>query len=252
MAPITIGEFKWIAAICIFLSALIAGWHPFRESVRVKNHAFALSKAFASGVFLGAALMHMLNDAALQLNQLGFTYPVASLLAGTTFLFLLWLEHLGRELEHQQAFSAPSVVKIASFMLCFHALFEGAALGVNPELTTSVVLFVAIMAHKWAASFALATHLISSTMAPQKQRWLFGIFCLMTPLSIMVADASVTNTGLPWFEPVCSALAAGTFLYIGTLHGLRKAVMIERCCDLRQFAFVIFGFATMATLALWV
>ena len=252
MSPLTIAHFKWIASLCIFTSALLAGWHPFRESIKSQNHAYALSKAFASGVFLGAALIHMLTDATLQLNQQGFQYPLAALLAGSTFLFLLWLEHLGREFEHQEAFSAPSVVKIATFMLCFHGLFEGAALGVNPELTTSIVLFAAIMAHKWAASFALATHLSSSTIVPYVQKKLFALFCLVTPLAVLLADASVTHGSILWFEPVCTALAAGTFLYIGTLHGLRNAVMIERCCDLRQFLFVIFGFATMALLGLWV
>ena len=74
----------------------------------------------------------------------------------------------------------------------------------------------------------------------------------MTPIAIVVADVSTNHSSMPWFEPTCTALAAGTFLYIGTLHGLRNAVMIERCCDLRQFLFVICGFATMALLGAWV
>ncbi len=245
-------HFKWIASLSIFASALLAGWHPLRERMQLNREAFPLSKAFASGIFLGAALIHMLNDATLSFNQLSIHYPLASLLAGSTFLFLLWLEHLGREFEHHEDYASPSVVKIATFMLCFHALFEGAALGVNPELATSVVLFAAIMAHKWAASFALAAHLSISTISRKHQKMLFGLFCVMTPIAIVVADVSTNHSSMPWFEPTCTALAAGTFLYIGTLHGLRNAVMIERCCDLRQFLFVICGFATMALLGAWV
>jgi solute carrier family 39 (zinc transporter), member 1/2/3 len=244
--------FKWLAALCILLSAFFAGWHLFKKCQGGHDHKFPLAKAFAAGVFLGAALLHMLYSASIDLRALGYSYPLAPLLAGGTFLILLWLEHLGREIEHHHDYNAPPVALLATLMLCFHALFEGMALGVHAELSTSIVLFAAIMAHKWAASFALACHLCTSEMTQHKKITLFGLFCLMTPAAIVITSSSLLQNTSPLLAPICNALAAGTFLYIGTLHGLGKAIMVERCCDLRQFALVILGFATMATLALWV
>ncbi len=231
---------------------MVAGLIPFRQSDHAHAIDFPLSKAFSAGIFLGAALLHMLNAAIIDFHQLGIIYPIAPLLAGLTFLILLWLEHIGRELEHNQAYTAPAVATLATAMLCFHALFEGTALGVNLQLSTSLILFCAIMAHKWAASFALASHLTSSQMKRKNQWLLFLTFSLVTPSAILIADATISTLSNPLLAPTCNALAAGTFLYIGTLHGLRKAVMIERCCDARQFLFVIMGFASMALLAQWV
>jgi zinc transporter ZupT len=82
--------------------------------------------------------------------------------------------------------------------------------------------------------------------------FLFGIFALMVPLGVVFGTlATQYLTQYPLVEPIFSALAAGTFLYLGTLHGLKHAVMIEKCCDLRRFTLVIIGFAIMAVVAVW-
>ena len=46
------------------------------------------------------------------------------------------------------------------------------------------------------------------------------------------------------FDPILLSASAGTFLYLGTLHGLERCVMVERCCNLKDFSFVIIGFCT--------
>jgi hypothetical protein len=38
---------------------------------------------------------------------------------------------------------------------------------------------------------------------------------------------------------------------LGTLHGLERCVMVERCCNLRDFSFVIIGFLLMASVAMY-
>lgn len=245
-----LNQFKWFAALAILVSAVVAGSLLFTYHSKSNIRSFPWSRAFAAGVFLGAALLHMLDHAIITFHTQGIDYPVAPALAGVTFLILLWLEHLGLELEHHHHSSSASFALLATLMLSFHAVFEGVALGANHTLATSVILFVAIMAHKWAASFALACQLADSKLVKTSQHLLFIFFCLTTPVAILITDFTVNAN--PWIEPIGNALAAGTFLYIGTLHGLRKAVMIERCCDLRQFLFVILGFTLMALLALWV
>lgn len=251
MNLLTLTQTKWIFAFCIFLSSVLAYFPALYSHSSPKIKLFPSAKALSTGIFLGAALMHMLEESIIGFNSAQYNFPWATFLAGTTFLILLWLEHLGRELSHHNDQSDPSIAKLATLMLCFHSIFEGAALGADSNLASSSVLFGAIMAHKWAASFALACHLIESRLSKCTIILLFSVFTLSTPLSSLLVFYELSMTNSPILSPICNAMAAGTFLYIGTLHGLRRAVMIDRCCDLRQFIFVILGFLMMATLALW-
>ena len=74
----------------------------------------------------------------------------------------------------------------------------------------------------------------------------------MTPLGIYFGD--VISTSLAehtLIQPIFSSIAAGTFLYLGTLHGLSRSFMIEKCCNLKNFTYVIIGFSLMAVVAIW-
>ena len=77
------------------------------------------------------------------------------------------------------------------------------------------------------------------------------LFAIMTPIGVLFGLFIQHVTQNSYSLAVFNALAAGTFLYIGTLHGLSRAVMVQRCCNLREFMLVIVGFALMATVALW-
>ena len=75
----------------------------------------------------------------------------------------------------------------------------------------------------------------------------------MTPLGIGIGwyvgrDVSTHS----FVDPLLMAISAGTFLYLGTLHGLERCVMVQRCCNLRDFSFVIVGFLLMAAVAVYV
>ena len=74
----------------------------------------------------------------------------------------------------------------------------------------------------------------------------------MTPLGIIsAAFAKNALMQYPLIDPIFNALAAGTFLYLGTLHGLEQATLIQQCCELNRYYFVILGFAMMAFVAVW-
>ena len=73
---------------------------------------------------------------------------------------------------------------------------------------------------------------------------------LMTPLGIYIGwyiEHGIEAQSV--FAPILIATSAGTFLYLGTLHGLERCVMVQRCCNLRHFSFVIIGFLLMALVA---
>lgn len=261
---------KLLTALVIFMIAISAGWLPFVKRINMRVGVnFPTGEALACGVFLGVGLLHMLPDAASGFLAAGLDYPLAPLLAGAMFLFLLWLEHLGRDYyQHQQIEThdknhdqhashsccshSKSFALLAFAMLSLHAFLESAALGLSTSFSIVIMLAIAILAHKWAESFALAVQLTKSSLSSRVGVLYFLVFALIAPLGIFAGGmASSHMQNLPLLSPILLSLAAGTFLYLGTLHGLSRAVMVQQCCNLKQYTFVIIGFSLMALVAIW-
>lgn len=262
---------KLLTALSLFIITVSAGWLPFVKRLSTQSVVdFPSGEALASGVFLGVALLHMLPEAASGFIEAGIEYPIAPLLAGGMFLFLLWLEHLTRDYyqhqtldEHHAAETLDhhghncchygrSFAVLAFGMLSLHAFLESAALGLSTDLSIIVMLAVAILAHKWAESFALAIQLVKSSLSSKVSIAYFVLFSFIAPLGIWLGGyAGEHIEHLPLLGPTFFSLAAGTFLYLGTLHGLSRAVMIQQCCNLKQYTFVIIGFLLMAGVAIW-
>ena len=249
----TLLTLKISSLLLILLVSLLAGIYPFYKKARTRQVLdLPIAEALASGIFLGAGLLHMLADSAQDFIGLGYHYPIPFLLAGGMFLFLLWLEHMGREVQEHKGGNRASFAVLAVLMLSIHSLLEGTALGLGGTISSFLVIFFAIIAHKWAAAFALATQINKSSLNAQVGMGLFLIFALMTPFGILLGDFIVTDLKTHLLvEPIFSALAGGTFLYLGTLHGLSRSFMINKCCNLHHFAFVIVGFSLMAIVAIW-
>ncbi len=250
----TTDSLKLIFAIVTFVAILFAGWYPFKKRVEEDSHIdFPVGETLATGVFLGVALLHMLPDANTLFLEMGYQYPLAYIITGAVFLFFLWFEHLGKELYHHKNAAHPSFAILAWSMLSIHSLMLGTALGLNQSNSLVIMLFLAIITHKWAESFAIAVQLNKSSLTTTQSLLFFFSFSLMTPLGILFGwyfGHGVETNSL--FVPILIAASAGTFLYLGTLHGLERCVMVERCCNLGDFSFVIIGFALMAAVAAYV
>lgn len=246
-------SFKLICILLVVFITIISGVYPFIKKIKTqKGHGFPLGESLAVGIFLGAALIHMLSDASTDFYQLNFNYPLAFFLAGITFLFFLLLEHIGREI-HQHHGAQNTFAILAVLMLSIHSFLAGAALGVTESFSLSLIILLAILAHKWAASFALAIQINKADFKVRTGIVLFAIFVLMTPLGIILGTLATRYLNVyPLITPIFASLAAGTFLYLGTLHGLERAVMIKQCCSLKNFLLVILGFFIMAVVAIWV
>lgn len=246
-------EFSLVSLVVILSITLISGSYPFyKKMVSGGEQNFPISESLAAGVFLGASLIHMLGDASHAFYQASFHYPLAFLLSGITFLFLLLLEHIGREMVvHNRSSNAFAI--LATLMLSIHAFLMGAALGLSASLSVAIVILLAIVAHKWAESFSLAIQINKSSFSHKVNMILFLTFSVMTPLGILLGAMATTALNYhPLLAPIFSSLAAGTFLYLGTLHGLEKATLIQQCCDLKRFFFVILGFSIMAIVAAFI
>ncbi|MDR3503424.1 MAG: ZIP family metal transporter [Legionella sp.] len=245
---------KILFACSIFVVILLAGWYPFKKRIKDDKHIdFPVGETLATGVFLGAALLHMLPEASSMFKNMGYSYPFAFIITGAVFLIFLWFEHLGKELYHHHNAEHPAFALLAWGMLSVHSIMLGAALGLAHYNSVIIMLFLAIITHKWAESFAIAVQLNKSSMTMNQSLVFFILFSFMTPLGIYFGwyfGHGVETNSI--FDPILMAASAGTFLYLGTLHGLERCVMVERCCNLKDFSFVIIGFLLMATVAIYV
>lgn len=265
---------KIMFGISIFIVIILAGWYPFKKRFKKERHVdFPIGETLATGVFLGAALLHMLPEANSLFKSMGYDYPFAFIITGAVFLIFLWFEHLGQELyhnhgpahshahnhneghhhHHHNEAEHPAFAILAWAMLSVHSIMLGAALGLAHYNSMIIMLFLAIITHKWAESFAIAVQLNKSSMTTKQSMIFFILFSFMTPLGIYLGwyfGHGVETNSI--FDPILLAASAGTFLYLGTLHGLERCVMVERCCNLSDFSYVIIGFLLMASVAIYV
>jgi zinc transporter ZupT len=251
----TLNLFKILSALLILLIALIGGIWPFIKrfkQAQAEMYELPAAEAMATGIFFGAAMLHMLPDAVSEFQNFGYVYPFPFLIVSLSFLLLLLLEHIGTALKDKNGQRLASIALITLLMLSIHSLFEGAAVGMSHTLATTFIIFVAIAAHKGAEGFALATTLNRSQLSFTACVIAFIFFELMTPLGILGGSwimSSVYEDSI--IIPIFSSLAAGAFLYIGTLHGLDRASLIRHCCNMREFGFMMIGFSIMALVRIW-
>ena len=185
-------------------------------------------------------------------DQAGVAYPYAMVSCGAVMLFLLWVEHLANHAAEQPDSNSRIVPTTAVLMLSVHSLLMGAAFGISTSVALTVVIFIAVLAHKGSASFALGLELGRSSFSRISAWRLFLVFVVMFPLGALLGQSlSTASQAHPLVEASISSMAAGTFLFFGTLHGLASSPMIERCCNRREFAGAVAGFALMAVVAIW-
>ncbi len=245
-------SFQITVLLVILVVTAVSGIFPFvKRAGNPEGFKFPIGDALANGVFLGAGLIHMLSNSAGDFSEHNVDYPVPFLIAGLTILLFLLMEHVGGTLSKNNKGNLSFIAIMATIMLSIHSFFEGAALGVSEELSVAFLIFLAIIAHKWAASFALAININKTSLTFITRLSLFTIFILMTPLGIIFGQVAQNYVSNPFVEPTFTAIAAGTFIYMGTLHGLDRSVLIKDCCNTTQYTFVILGFVIIAVVTIW-
>jgi len=242
-----------LMAMLIFVITLLSGAIPF--ILKLKNPArydFPIGEALANGVFLGAGLVHMLSDASADFATLGFEYPWAFVICGCTFLVFLLSEHVGFFVKEQNKNQSLFIALASTIMLSIHSFFTGAALGITSSISLSIILFIAIIAHKWAASFSLSVYINKTRLELGNRIGLFLLFSLMVPFGIYFGHLLQSHyLGNQLLQPIFSSIAAGTFIYLGTLHGFKKVITQKDCCNLYQYSYVLIGYFLMVIVAIW-
>lgn len=253
-------NFQLFSIITILLATYAGGFFPLSQQQKAKeSDGFPLGQAFTSGVFLALSLTLMLPASLHLLNKAfpSVDYPVASIIAIAAFLFLLGLEHITRHIHRnnestQDQLTPPTIPIIMTVMIAIPSFFLGTALGVS-DTSAAVFIWVAIMVHKSSAAFALALKMIRSTLTKYQTYLIFSLFALSTPIGIVVGEdihQYLSAGTMVIIKGTILALAAGTFLYMATLHELDHSPLIKGCSTKKGFLIMICGFLITALVRL--
>jgi solute carrier family 39 (zinc transporter), member 1/2/3 len=242
---------KIILAVSIFLLTLVSGFWP----LKIFKHDFKFfnwGDAFASGVFLSAALLHLLPEASEKLGAF-YNYPLAGLICVSTCILLLIIER-GIFIYNNSYFANNKqlVPIFLILLLSIHSLVEGAAIGINSNFIETFTIFFAVLAHKGSESFALTVNLHHFGIEKNRIKQIITIFSFITPIGIFISSYIVymlsSYTGAT-ISAYFNATAAGTFLYLGTEHLIEGKKSFENISEIMA---LICGVALMALVALWV
>jgi zinc transporter ZupT len=252
---VTLLFYKSIAALLIFIVSMATAIYPLkRKNLFSHTDSLGLGEAIASGIFLGAAFFHMLPDAIEMFGHIYGTnaYPIPEMVCMLGFLLLLFLERLS--LVNTTLNSKNSIPYILALILVIHALVEGAALGIGGSFSETTMIFIAILAHKGSESFALCVTMLRHDLPFKRVLLIVIFFSLMTPLGIsfgtVINQLSFAHNG-EVVAALFNAFAAGTFLYISTLHHIHFHKHVNESRGLLEFGCLVLGVATMGVIALW-
>ena len=118
----------------------------------------------------------------------------------------------------------------------------------------SLVIFLAIIAHKGAAAFALIVDFQRNGLPQARITRVLILFASMTPLGIVlgtVLDRLLAASYGRLFEGIFDSLAAGTFIYVAVLEIIGKEFDDQKRI-VPKFVALCAGLALMALIAVWV
>lgn len=266
---------KLLLAAAVLLVGWLGGAFALgRTSKDRDSRILSWGNAFAAGVFLGTGLIHTLSESSGLWRGLGWDYPVAFVLAASSFCLILLFEHVllsddahamihahtgdplehdGHHHDHQHGLQEASPVALV-VALSAHSVLAGLALGAERLMASTLIIALAILAHKATAGLALGITLARRSGRPKTAQRYLLLFALMTPLGIvagLVGGSLLRGGAGVYFDATVSALAAGTFIYIASIDMLQDE-FLKPGSRWAKWVSAVTGLAITAVLALWV
>ena len=127
-------------------------------------------------------------------------------------------------------------------------------MGLGETLGHIIIIFIAIIAHKGAAAFALGVSMRTAHLTKKIAFRIILLFAIMTPVGIFAGtlfDAYSHAHSALMGEAIFNAIAAGTFFYIATFHHSELEVDESLHSSLAEILYFGLGIAVMALVAIW-
>lgn len=266
-------ELKALSSGLVFIAGTVSVLLPWAFGTGGPAERFmAWGNAFAGGVLGGAGLIHLLNGGASEFRALapGLDNPLAFVLAGAGFMLMLLIEavivadhsgpgisvprfgsgSVGREIGPQP----HAVIYVLLLVLSIHSLIVGIAMGAQRSVSKALIVFIAILAHKMGAGFALGIVYRRAGSSVRRTVPIAALFSSMTPLGILagtVVEVLISSEGSQFFEAIFDCVGAGTFMYIASVDIVRAEFEV-RGDRWQKWLLAAAGFSTMAVLAQWI
>lgn len=229
-ASVSLFGYKSLIALVVAVVTITVGFASL-HFMRRYQHLLSIGDAFADGVFLGAAILHLFPIAVRGLmhkvNVSSFYIVIiVIILMACGFLLLFSLERsiILREKQRKNTLIKQMCTASALMLtgiLSVHAFITGATLGIANMASTVSILSIAILSHKGFESFALMMGLHRNIKKEMKTKAILWAFTFVTPIGIIVAaliESFLQTHVVAFIISLFSAFAAGSFVYIGTLH----------------------------------
>jgi len=134
--------------------------------------------------------------------------------------------------------------------LSFHSIMEGVAIGAQPVAAWNI--FVAIIAHKSLAAFALGLEFVTHGVGARRLLLCIILFSCMTPFGIFLGWLTLNGDNVESLTSgVFTALSSGTFLYVATMEIIPQELQDRKHQFLKNLALCV-GFVGFGALGLWV
>ena len=172
-------------------------------------------------------LFHINLFSFFQVNSSAFPVPEFTVSFG--FLFVLIVEQIVKEFrdfstdteESENRDESRNHPSFRSFMLLLalslHSVFEGLAIGLQPDMNNIIQIFIAVTLHKVIIAFSLGLNLIQTNLSLSSIVKSNVIFSIASPIG-MAAGILVDEFGKSDVSNIVSGvlqgLACGTFVYV--------------------------------------
>ena len=125
------------------------------------------------------------------------------------------------------------------FGLGIHSILSGLAVGASNQHSETISLGIAILSHKYLASFALGCPLYKAAKTLRFTVCIALIFASLTPIGIVIGlllQSAIDSN--PWIADVFICIAAGTFLYISICEIMIPEFSEEKALEIKLYASV--------------
>ncbi|MFQ5574139.1 MAG: ZIP family metal transporter [Terriglobia bacterium] len=197
--------------------------------------------AFAAGVLLGAAFLHVIPEA-LEKN-VGF----AQIGIVASFLVIFAIEQtalIHTCAEYDEQCEVHQMGLMAAGALFFHSLVDGLAIasGFNVSVSLGLITSFAVISHEFPEGLTTASLLLATGHSRSRTLLYALAVSLATPIGAIIAFSAITNISDQTIALILG-IAAGSFVYVGASDILPR---VHHTRNVTTLLFFVVGLAVVS------